>query len=114
MCLYPMGGKARGTKTRTRAWKVVNADRSPRIYGFATPLKYRKGSVHKVDLAKILRHARRTGNYGPGIHVYRTRRRAASSKYYDELLIEVRVDPKDWVADGISEDAVYTKVKVVT
>lgn len=94
---------------RRTAWKVVQPNRDALHYP-QRPNFYRKGRTVVVDRKKIA-NPEIYWSIHYGLHVY-TDKRIASSRSWK--VIKVRVSPKDWVADGLDGDAVYSKLTVLT
>lgn len=114
MCLHIDWRKTsifRGPPPRRRAWKVVWRDnRAPR-YRSCSPIRYRKGRTISVSHGAILKYRRGGDELGVGLHVYTQRPRRVASCFE---IIKVEVHPRDWIADGNNNDAVYSELKVLT
>jgi hypothetical protein len=102
---------------RRRAWKVVKTlgDKmfSP-IMGCHV-YQYDEWSVSD-RIGKQIADDEHAYGVNHGIHVYTDWFSAYNSlamSYPDHEVIELEVDPKDWVADGNADQAVYMKVKPV-
>ena len=137
MCLRirkPYGFFRNKCKTRKTAWKVIGCIRGNRISAFMntdynsgdTVISDRKSKEIDKEEKVIVNGVAR--GISRGIHVFITINAAkkAMSIYSDMIcfdgfrynggvfeVIELEVDPDDWVSDGHHDEAVYMKVKVV-
>lgn len=99
----------------TRAWKVVNLDRTPY---YRSGVDYQDGAEIFVN-TDFIKESRCGNIYNFGLHVYtdayraqRTHIMALSRRW--ATLIEVEVDPADWIAEDTDQcEAVYSKLKVI-
>lgn len=103
MCL--LIAKPRNRK-RTRAYKVVQQNMQPSYVVAAPPYKLNEPYHATGDLDKPPLPI-----FGGAIHVFTTLRAARrEASRWSERLIEVSVDPADWIADGTDSDACYKTV----
>lgn len=117
MCLE-VNSVVKTAPDRRKAWKVVDGRRRPIHQSLPGNGSYNVGEIYEVDRAYIDSMAYRYEGipilYYFGFHVFTSLLQAEANLNSFEQIIEVEVDPADWVADGLRNDAVYSKLKVIT